>query len=509
MSSPPHPTDPPRVPLAVWAGLALLTVYGAWRRAVDLDPPSLWLDDVWVAVLARAPSLGDLLTHGSSTPPLFALAVAGCARALPDPEIGPQLIPYAAGVALVPLTGYAAWRMSARALVAIAAALLIAADPLAIVYAARVKQYSTDAVVTVLHLLAFERLLRTSGRGPGPGPWMWIVLGTLGVLVSTVSLFVLVCFVTAWAWHAWRAGDRRRAAGAIAALGAASAALVVGVLSPAVNPSLDAWWDGHFLPTSSVADLARGASRALGTWVAQPLHGRASDLDVVLLGVALVGLGGRALWGRPALVAGVAALVPALLLASAARRFPVGTGRVELFLTPLVAILLAAGLTAGEVIRAPAWRAAWPLAALLLLAFRVHTPRVPRYPEQDAAPLVARAAALLGPEEVLVVNDHGLYALCYYGPWPVHFVPHARFGTGFVPLPRGVDVRVVETHEGRIDAQALDRALGGSPPRAVVFLSHDYGLQAIVPLVARRLGYARAERTARPGCTLYVLDRER
>ena len=36
-----------------WLGGIVLLAYGIYLRCVDLDPPSLWLDDVWVAVLAR------------------------------------------------------------------------------------------------------------------------------------------------------------------------------------------------------------------------------------------------------------------------------------------------------------------------------------------------------------------------------------------------------------------------------------------------------------------------
>lgn len=233
---------PELTPRARWltvVAVALLTAYGAWRRAIDLDPASLWRDDAWVAVLARSSALGDVFANCSSTPPLLALVIAACARVVPDPEIGAQLVPFLAGVGWVPLTGYAGWRLGGRPVVAIAAAILVAADPLAITYAARVKQYSTDGVVAALHLLALERFRATASVRL---LWAWVVLGLVGVLFSTVSLFVLLGFFGAAA-----VGDRRdpvlrrplALAGGVLAVGVVL--LVLLVLAPSVNAGLESW----------------------------------------------------------------------------------------------------------------------------------------------------------------------------------------------------------------------------------------------------------------------------
>lgn len=195
------------------------------------------------------------------------------------------------------------------------------------------------------------------------------------------------------------------------------------------------------------------------------------------------------------------------MVASAARRFPLGSGRVELFLAPLVAVALALGLTAADAVTGRRWRRAWPTIACALLLLALHQPRRPRYPKEVAAPLVARAGAVLGPDDALLVNDHGLYALCYYGPWPVRFVEYPRFGTGFLPLPVGPRLRVLESGVEGVRADFLDRALRERPARAVVVLTSDYGMNEHVPRFADRIGYVVTERTATPGSVLLVLTR--
>lgn len=490
---------------AVVVAVAVVTLYAAWRRAADLDPASLWLDDAWVAVLARAPSLGDLLANTSSTPPLFALLVAACVRLVPDPEVGAQLVAFVAGVALVPLTAFAAGRLSGRAVVAIAAAILLAADPLAVTYSARVKQYSTDGVVAVLHLLALEHA-RTS-RAPRVA-WTWAGLGVVGVLLSTVSLFVLVSFVGAWAVSTWRADPsrRRHVAAVVGAVAVASALLVFVVLGPSSNVALHVWWRDHFLPTTSLGAFSSALWRAVASWVAEPLHVDAGGpLAVVGLALALTGVWTLRRAGRAVVALGLGLLVALLVLASAADRFPLGTGRVELFLTPLVIVTLACALPALDLVRAPVWRRAWPPAAVVILLLTVHGPRVAQYPQQVSAPLVAALAPALRPDDALVVNVHGLFALCYYGPWPVRLTPDERLGTGYVPTPAGTDLRVVMSDPDVFDPQFLSRALADRPRRVVVFLCHDYGLSREVPGAAALLGYAVVARDERPGCAVLIL----
>lgn len=507
---PSPPSQPPararRERALTAAAVALLTIYAIWRRAIDLDPPSLWLDDAWVAVLARLPDLAERVACSSSTPPLFALLVSWSIALLPDPEVGAQVLPFVAGALVVPLTGYVAWSLSGRPVVAIVAALLLAADPLAITYSARVKQYSTDALITVLHLLALQRVRASPSRW---APWLWVGLGAVGVLVSTVSLFVLVCFVAALVVDRWHDRARRpHVLGAGSALVVVAGVLATTVLARGVNGALEAWWKDHFLPTTSLSGFLTAAGGALGTWVCRPLGGRDGAVEFAAVGACLVLLGGAGLVraGHRAAALGMAALPLLLVCASAVRRFPLGTGRVELFLAPLVALLLALGLLVADTVRAPVWRRAWPPLVCALLAVHLHRPRTPQYPVQEFAPLVAHVSERLGPDDLLVVNDHALFALCYYGPWPVETAEHARFATGFVPVPVGVRLAIVESREDALPPDFLDAALSSRPRRVHLFLGHDYGMSGAAPSAARRNGFEVVDRAQRDGCVVLTLE---
>lgn len=320
----------------------------------------------------------EVLAHGSSSPPLFNLAVVACVRVIDDPELSAELVPFVASLLTIVATAAASWRLTGRTPCAVIAAALVACDPVAIVYAARVKQYSTDGLVTALHLIALHEVATRRSSRALLG---YAAFGSAGVLLSSSSSFVAATFFPAALYEV-----RRREAPPGRLL-LASAWIVAAALAALAwswpNQALREFWAGHYLPASPVG-FATGLARALARWVASPLQGVGPD-DVprpaaAWIGAGLVALGTVTLASSPAscrVLAPSAALVGALALASACRRFPLGTGRVELFLLPLVALWLAAGL---DLDLPPRLRRLSLALVAGVLALVLPSARQPRYP---------------------------------------------------------------------------------------------------------------------------------
>src|SRR5687768_986428 len=113
------------------AVVATAILYGWYLRSVDLGPVSLWLDDAWVAVLSRAPTVHEFLSHGSSSPPLFNAIVTLCIWLLPGREVAAQIFPFACAILGIGLTAFAAYLVSGRAWAAAIAAVIVACHPVA------------------------------------------------------------------------------------------------------------------------------------------------------------------------------------------------------------------------------------------------------------------------------------------------------------------------------------------------------------------------------------------
>jgi hypothetical protein len=98
------PADSLRRERAVFAaGVAAIVVLAISLRLPGLAPPSLYLDDVWVALFAREASLADLMALRPPHPAGFMALQALALRFLPGAELSVQLIPFAASLALIPL----------------------------------------------------------------------------------------------------------------------------------------------------------------------------------------------------------------------------------------------------------------------------------------------------------------------------------------------------------------------------------------------------------------------
>jgi hypothetical protein len=516
--APPASSTPPIAPdrgfaVALLATLAL-TAYGGYLRAVDLGPPALHLDDLWVAVLSRAPTWREFLANGSSSPPLFNLLVRASIAIGGSSELSAQLVPYAASLGAIVATALVTYLITRSATAMVAAAALVAFDPLAIVLAARVKQYSTDMLVSVGHLAGCWALLTRYRRR---SLYLYATFSCVGFLLSTVSVFLLASFGAAAFLGAFRKNRDIvivvTAGVVVVVLGASAAVFLPGSMSR----SLISFWDCKYLcsPFVDVVGFGRGIVRIAASWLAEPLHGmvvadmpdRALDAPltdvpaVLVVGLALVVAGGARL-GRSGLRPLVAAhVVLALLLigASLARRMPLSTGRVELFLLPLVATLAAAALGGIEEIQARRWRATARLCLLGAALPLVPLTRIPQYPLQDSAVLVRAIERERMPGEVLWVSWTGSFALSYYGKWDVDFVPDPRIANGFYPRPRAADVRVLVT------SRDLDLDPAHAPRR--IFLLAAAENPALLPLLDSYLkgrGYELERRDARSFATLVV-----
>jgi hypothetical protein len=228
---------------------------------------------------------------------------------------------------------------------------------------------------------------------------------------------------------------------------------------------------------------------------------------VVGAGAAILALAALSLIitpGRRTYVLANLGLLFGILFASASRRFPLGTGRVDLFLLPLVAILLGAGVAfVGEVKRF-ALRTLWAAAVAGFVVLKFPAPRTPTYPVQVSSPLVTFLAQEKNGDDALLVNVHGTFALGYYSPWPPSFVADASLGTGFYVVPQTARVYVIG--EQPDDARnAVARAISAHPARIFLLTVHAPGsLRQEVEGYLAHAGWTLTRQKQRPGAELFV-----
>lgn len=406
------------------AGVAAIVVLAVALRLPGLAPPSLYLDDAWVALFAREASLADLLALKPHHPAGFMALQALALRFLPGAELSVQLIPFTASLAIIPLGAWLVRRRTGGVSGGLLAAALVALNPTLSDYSVRAKPYATDALFSLVLVAASLTMLAR----PAPRRlWRLALLAPLAILFSYPAALVgAVGF--AFAFRAAFASARERGpltkiAGAFVV---AEAALGILFVYGQSNEAMKSFWQEGFVPLKGPSEaLTFIASRtALVLMSSFPRDWRALGI-LVPLAFALL-LARRET--RPA-AAFLAALWASLFAAAAMRLYPVD-GRTTSFAYPLVAVLAAWTLSKGTrragspLIRegVPAFLAA---AIVLTSAARVI------YPPFEDARLVRALATEARPGDAVLLYPHTNWSAGYYSGWSVRLVRADYYGARF------------------------------------------------------------------------------
>jgi len=350
----PHPDPPPeyqgrgrRGLVGLYYALAALTMAAGFvpRVAGYLTRADFWADEAAIAYNICTRSFGQL------SRPMILDQVAGCGflaavklvtEALGHDERVFRLAPLLAGCAVLPLFFVAACRFASRAL-ALIGLMLLAASPSLVHYSSELKPYGTDAAMTAAMMLLFFTVVRGRGRLP---LILLVVLGIAAPWFSLPVVFVLCGFGLTCLIAALKERDRRWTTIWIwlGLLWCVSFLIeyALTLRSSTQSRYLLTYWSDAFapFPPKSPADLR---------W----FIGKPAYMFVELFGtgyrylaVALFALGAWVTWRKDKLrLCMLISPLPLVLICSALHKYPF-SGRLLLFLTPLLAFLMAAGVEA-------------------------------------------------------------------------------------------------------------------------------------------------------------------
>jgi mannosyltransferase len=177
----------PRTPLQV---LAAITAFAALLRFLTLDLQSFWLDEAVTAQLVRE-SFGDMLStipDSESTPPLYYVLAWGWSQVFGGWEVGLRSLSALFGTATVPVA-YAIGARVASERAGLAAAALVAVNPLLVWYSQEARAYALLVLLSACALLFFIRSLEQ---------WLsrdlawWAVFAALSLATHYFAVFVIV-----------------------------------------------------------------------------------------------------------------------------------------------------------------------------------------------------------------------------------------------------------------------------------------------------------------------------
>lgn len=435
-----------------------MVVAGLVVRATGLGHSAFWNDEAWVALSTRVEGLSQFWLSLAVTPPAWAAALRPLAALPLAPETALRLLPLGFG-ALAP---WAAWRAGATfgggAVAGLAAAAIVAQDPLAIAYSRELKPYTAEAF---LCLLALALAIRAAdGRRAADLGRLAVVL-VVAAPLAHAALLVAPPILAALLAAALARRDRRHAGRvAIAALGvgATHAAYYALVLRPRLHESLVRYFDASYVPAEASWDAARFVVANVAGQMAF-----AWGADATL--PALVALGAAAAAG---LVSRVAALALALLVAelvvlSAAGALPFDQTRISHF--AVTALNAGAAAAAVAIVRrawarpalrpvalAAAAAGAWVVATQVDRAPMIHRP-------EELGPLVGIVESRRQPGDGVLLYERSGFVWAYYARATPRLLPDPRVTVGFRP---DLDAAVTVV-DGRAPGASVARALARHP----------------------------------------------
>ena len=324
----------------------LVGVGVALRLIRYLANRSLWLDEAFLAESMLTYSFRQLATepllHWQAAPVGFLFLQKLAVSAFGTSEYVLRLVPLLTGLASVPLFAAIARRCLPPAGALVALAMFVALEPL-VYYTAEAKQYSIDVAVALAMVAASQRVLDSPNA---TGRLLTLAtLGAVAIFVSHPSIFMLASAGLLLLVVLLKA-RLARATIFLTVVGVCWLALFVANYAVFLRPllrhaGLASYWSGGYMPWD----------RSALPWLGRALHGVYTDYgsmwlplpDVAVLATLL---GAAWLWRTGRRTLALLTLPILLTLAAAAlHRFPF-SGRLILFLVPMVILLIGAGVQA-------------------------------------------------------------------------------------------------------------------------------------------------------------------
>ena len=475
---------------AFYAALVVMALAALFQRLQGFNPSSFWLDDTWPVVLTRHASVRHLIIGTSPSPPLFAVLLRGFTAAAGHGHWQYQIIPLIASLACIVIAGHFIRTLTQRMSLGLMAAAFVAANPTLAIFSLRVKQYSFDALIVLLILMAAFSCRR---RRTLQSFVQLTAVCTIGMLLSFPSFLVSAAFLGTIALFQLVECDSRTALRKALITLVACATVVLGFFFIFILPHFSGHWSGlltnfYAKPTleymrGAGAGFFWGAFPARLTWV------------VLFVPVGLVAM----LLDKRWRAIGVALCIfyPGLFLASMLKLWPVGAGRTDIFSYPLT---ITAAIYAVDVLTRKYRFFAIGGAVLAFAALGVDVATVRyTYPETGARTVVERANETVRPDDALIVYPCSNWALAMYGRWPTRFVVLENPDPGFYMYPdrprtlvinEEID-RVWYDHDPTIVRRQLVPFLGQSHRRLVYIANaaHEHVNDWIVECITSH-GYA-------------------
>ena len=492
--------------------LTILVFISGMLRSAELAPPSLWIDDAWVALISRH-SWSDIWWT-SLTSVGFRAIIGTMIFVFGDSTTAAQLFPFVVGLATIPATYLVARKLDTGEVSALFSAALVAASPLLVTYSTRVKQYTSDALLTLAIVASVIWIVenpRQSKRW-----WVLAFVSCLSVAFSGQLLLVVGAAVVASLVCSWESRREwmRTTFPALVLLAAFGAFWYFAILKPLVShDELLEFWGNSFIVVDkglvpAATSFARGVYRLLKNVIGGEAGAPGTPFTLIGVGVFFVS---ALIWRRTVTLL---LLLPVLaaIVAAAAGRAPLGV-RTDGYLVPLIALTMAVGFDSLFRSNLPVRLQRYCKIAAIALGISVLCIDLPKrvtpepYPLQDVRSVTKIWETHRNENDRLIVYHGASYGFALYSNERVMLRPQAH---GFLVAfddPRITILDSIPDEEPEKYIEEVRKSVDGKTDRVWVLAAH-HAWRGHLPFLKRAvtsLGFAEREHWATNGDAELIL----
>lgn len=484
--------------------LVILTVGVLLCRFGGLNPESLRLDDQWLALIATRMSFSEFLQLRPPTPIGFVAVQSFLARLWPDPEWPLQVAPVTASVLQVPLFAALLRRITSCSYLALLGAVLLAVNPQLADYGVTAKHYASDSLATVCLLwFGYPLLLRWNSRRA----FAFVGVAAVALLFAFPSVFTSVALVSAAVLFCLLREDQRRlhlfALASWLSLTVVLGMLYFVLLRGQSNLGMRLYWADYFIHFDTAAEALQ-SSAILGY---SAISGALPDLIRLAAILAAVGLAACMAVGRRSLGVCLGLILLGAYLAAALRIYPLGTGRTDIHLYPVVITLIVLAIDAGlRWLRVAGTPKAVAVGALCVAAALLG--RVSVYEHVADADVVRQLERLANAEQLVLIYPHAEFAVAYYTDWPAEFRHSAIYAHGFAMEFSRPGTKKLPPPDSGEDyplqlQRTIDQFLGGEESELLYVATHIFPPgHELIRHTIRRNGFVPVSAMDRPQAQL-------
>lgn len=427
-----------------WVAITLIAASAVYQRFHGLSPKSLWLDDVWAALLARSASVSFIFNADVPCSPCFILLLKVIVFVFGAGEAQMQILPFCVSLTMVFLFAYLLLRFTKMFSLSIIAAVFIAANPLITSYSLRVKPFILDSFIILLILLLSTRCLERKDK---ESLYFLSILSALAIFVSYVSLFLSVFAVGILHWRLLAEKNVPKKAVIVSCLGYYVLFLVMYVflIKGRGNPSLYVYWKEYYIPVESAKSCAEFLKNKGLMFFKGAFISKFSWLAVFIpLGIF------RLIFDKEKRPIGlsIVCFYASIIAAGVLKIYPIGGGRTDIFTFPIS--IFAAVVGVWTFAKRFKWSGVLLCAAVIVLFVKDSNTRA-EYPNNFNKEAVQLLNKQEKSDDAIIIFPWANWAVGYYGKWKPLFVKVEDSTNGFFVEPKRHNTYVLRETWGGVD----------------------------------------------------------